>query len=123
MRCADLTGTWSKLCEWLDARNVLVLPRLTGDGLTVRLDGDLDADRAATPAEVDRIIERLRQVIDRFAVPAVYVGQVCGEPDGDLSGVTVRVMAAGILHELTLDATWHAEDLFDLEQSLVPSVG
>jgi hypothetical protein len=123
MRCADLTGTWSELRGWLAARNVLVLPRLTGDWPTVRLDDDLPPERAATAAEVDTVVDRLRQVIDRFAVPAVYVGQVPGEPAAEPSGVTIRVMAGGILHELTLSAARYARFDLDLEQSLIPAVG
>lgn len=123
MRCVDLTGTWSELREWFDAKDVLVLPRLTGDGPAVRLDGDLDPDQPATPDEVARVVERLRQVVARFAVPVVYVGQVRGEPDGPASRVTVRVMAGGILHELTLAAAWHSECPFDTEQSHVSTAG
>ncbi len=37
----------------------------------------------------------------------------------DASGVTVRVLAGGSLHELTLAAAWPAEYPFDLEQSAV----
>jgi hypothetical protein len=123
MRCADLTGTWAELRTWLEARNVLVLPRLTGDWPMVRLDGDLAPDRPATATEVASVLERLRQVIDRFAVPAVYVGQAYGETTADPSGVTIRVMAGGILHELTLSAAWYAGFDVDLEQSLMPAAG
>jgi hypothetical protein len=123
MRCADLTGTWRDLRDWLDARDVLVLPRLTGDWPMVRLDDDLAPDRPATVAEVAMVVDRLRQVIDRFAVPAVYVGQVYGDPAPELGGVTIRVMAGGILHELALSAAWQVGHLLDLEQSLLPAVG
>jgi hypothetical protein len=123
MRCTDLTGTWSELRAWLEARNVLVLPRLTGEWPMVRLDDDLAPDRPATTAEVTTVVERLRQVVDRFAVPAVYVGQVHGEPTTEPSGVTIRVMAGGIVHELTLSAAWSAGFDLDLEQSLMPAVG
>ncbi|HKT05635.1 MAG TPA: hypothetical protein VJT31_39485 [Rugosimonospora sp.] len=123
MRCADLTGTWSELRAWFDARNVLVLPRLTGNWPVVQLDGDLAPDRPATGAEVASVVERLRQVVDRFAVPAVYVGTVAGESGAELSGVTIRVMAGGILHELTLTAAWYAGYDIDVEQVLVPVGG
>jgi hypothetical protein len=123
MRCADLTGTWSELREWLAARNVLVLPRLTGEWPMVRLDDDLPRDRPATAAEVALVVDRLRQVIDRFAVPAVYVGQVPGEPALEPSGVTIRVMAGGIVHELTLSAARYAGFELGLEQSLMPAAG
>ncbi len=36
MRCVGLTGTWNGLRDWCDAHDVLVLPRLTGDGQTAR---------------------------------------------------------------------------------------
>jgi hypothetical protein len=104
MRCRDLAGTWDELRAWLQAADVLVLPRLTGVDPGVRLDCDLPAERPATPGEVAIATGRLRAIVERFEVPAVYVGQVRAESSGELASVTVRVMAGGILHELTLAA-------------------
>jgi hypothetical protein len=116
MRCRDLTGTWHELHEWFMANNVLVLPRLTGTGPTVRLDGDLAPDRPATAAEIAIVTERVRQIVERFAIPAVYVGKVADDLSGDASTVTVRVMAGGVLHELTLTSLWYVGQDFDLDR-------
>lgn len=117
MRCLDLTGTWTDLQSWFEARDVLVLPRLTGLDPGVRLDCDLSPDRPTTEAEAAGILERLRQVVVRYQVPAVYVGQVRAESTGDLASVTIRVMAGGILHELTLAAAWYVGQHIDYERS------
>jgi hypothetical protein len=118
MRCADLPGTWVSLRGWLDDTGVLILPRLERDGPTVRLDADVDQSRPAAQAELDRVICLLKAVIERFGVPAVYVGQTAWDPaddafepgvhPGSMAIITIRVMAGGILHELTLVAAWYA---------------
>jgi hypothetical protein len=115
MRCADLAGTWTELLEWFGQRGVLVLPQLTADTLLVRLDADIDQKRTATPEEVARAADRLRAVIDHFGVQAVYVqqtpspspGRVCPEP----AVITARVVAGGVVHELTLFAAWYYDYL------------
>jgi len=115
MRCADLADTWTGLLEWFDQRGVLVLPPLTAETLLVRLDADVDQKRTATPAEVGRAADRLRAVIEHFGVRAVYVqqtpspspGRVCPEP----AVITMRVVAGGVVHELTLFAAWYYDYL------------
>jgi hypothetical protein len=107
MRCGDLAGTWTGLRDWLTAREVLVLPRLEYAGPTSRLDADVDPTRPATPAEVDAAVARLRELVRRFDVRAVYVGYA-GDDAGELAAVTVRAMAGGVVHELTLVAASYA---------------
>jgi hypothetical protein len=122
MRCPDLAGTWTALLSWFDEQEVLVLPRLTGIGPTVRLDADLSADRPATAAEVAVAADRLRRVVDCFGLPAVYVGQVHAGPAQELASVTVRAVAGGIVHELTLVAAWYVVESVDIDRSLSPAV-
>lgn len=115
MRCADLAETWNGLLTWFDQRGVLVLPQLSADTLLVRLDADVDQKRTATPEEVARAADRLRAVIDHFGVRAVYVqqtpspspGRACAEP----AVITARVVAGGVVHELTLFAAWYYDYL------------
>ena len=115
MRCADLAETWTELLAWFDQRGVLVLPQLSADTLLVRLDADVDQKRTATPEEVTRAADRLRAVIEHFGVRAVYVqqtpspspGRVCPEP----AVITMRVVAGGVVHELTLFAAWYYDYL------------
>lgn len=102
MRCADLTRTWMELSAWLDRNGVLVLPPLRADGPLVRLDAD------AADGDLDRQLDRLRTVITHFGVRAVYVTR-----DEQLSAVTIRVVADGVVHELMLVAGWYAEFLDD----------
>src|SRR5262245_27655282 len=119
MRCTDLAQTWAELRGWFDRRGVLVLPPLTTSGPLVQLDSDVDQSRAADPAELERATGRLRAVVERFEVRAVYVHQIGGEPilvpggeraiRGEPSIVTVRVVAGGVVHELVLFANWYAE--------------
>jgi hypothetical protein len=130
MRCADVTGTWAAVRSWFDERGVLVLPRLTGVGPTVRLDGDLavesaselDFDRPATAAELALAVGRLQRVVERFGLPVVYVGQVRVGPDRDPASVTIRAVAGGIVHELTLVASWYAAEYIDIDRSISPLV-
>jgi hypothetical protein len=117
MRCTDLTRTWTELRTWFEGQDVLVLPRLTGLDPGVRLDCDLSPDRPTTEAEAANVLYRLRQVIERYHVPAVYVGQVHAESTGDLASVTVRVMAGGILHELALTAAWYLGQHSEFDRS------
>jgi hypothetical protein len=115
----DLAQTWSELRGWFDAHGVLVLPRLTTSGPLVKLDADVDQMRAASETDLSRATGRLRALVERFDVRAVYVHQIGGEPIsvpggdravcGEPSIVTVRVMAGGVVHELTLFAAWYAE--------------
>jgi hypothetical protein len=121
MRCADLVGTWEGLLCWFDDRRVLVLPRLTGVGATVRLDGDIGCERPAEPAEVALVLDRLRGVVERFGIPAVYVGQVRVGAAGRLASVTVRAPAGGVIHELTLAAAWYGAQDIDLDRAVFPS--
>lgn len=122
MRCGDLDETWTDLVGWLDAAGVLQLPPLEGAALTVRLDADIDPSRPATAEETRRALQRVQAVIERFAVPVVYVSRGIWDRSDEwrLSGdrpvprdgptsVTVRVVAGGVLHELPLVAAWYAE--------------
>jgi hypothetical protein len=117
MRCVDLPDTWTKLAGWFDQHGILVLPQLCADGPVVRLDADVDQGRTARPADLERVVSRLCAVVERFGARAVYVHRVGGEPaaedeERELSIVTVRVMAGGVVHELMLFAGWYA-DLLD----------
>jgi len=105
MRCDDLARAWSDLHDWFAQADVLVLPRLEYAGPTARLDADLDPTRPATPAEVTATVDQLRELVRRFEVRAVYVGHAA--PDA----VTVRVVAGGVVHELTLVAASHPTQL------------
>lgn len=107
MRCDDLTGTWSGLRAWLASADVLVLPRLEYAGPTARLDAEVDPTRPATPAEVDATVATLRELVRRFDVRAVYVGYA-GDAADVPAAVTVRVVAGGVVHELTLVAAGYA---------------
>lgn len=105
MRCANLIDTWTDLADWLDQRDVLVLPPLAADLPLARLDtGCADAVAA---------VGRLRRLIEHFAVRAVYVhivdGARAGTRDPEPVVVTVRALAAGAVHELKLFADWYVE--------------
>jgi hypothetical protein len=118
IQCADLGDTWGSLRGWLDEAGVLILPRLERDGPAVRLDADADRSRPATAADLDRVIGLLKAVIARFGVRAAYVAETAwdqhddaigpGARPGSLAIVTIRVVAGGVVHELTLAATWYA---------------
>jgi hypothetical protein len=103
MRCSDVHETWAGLHDWLDQAGVFVLPPLRGVQAGVRLDADLTGrghpetsrDR---PEDLAVALDRVRALVTRFAVQAVYVGR------GDHS-VTLRFVVDGIIHELTLQAT------------------
>ncbi|OLE29442.1 MAG: hypothetical protein AUG44_04025 [Actinobacteria bacterium 13_1_20CM_3_71_11] len=101
MRCGDLGRAWTDLRDWFAEVDVLVLPRLEYAGPTARLDADLDPTRPATPTEVAATVAQVRELVRRFDVRAVYVGHAA--PDA----VTVRVVAGGVVHELTLVAAGH----------------
>jgi hypothetical protein len=108
MRCANLTRTWTDLECWFHGRDVLVLPALVANLPLVRLDSDC--------ADADVALTRLRQLIDHFAVRAVYVERIVSNPDGDSVNcepavLTLRVLAAGAVHELKLFAAWYVEML------------
>lgn len=127
MRCANLVETWDGLRSWLDQHSVLVLPCLHSPWPMARLDADTDQTKAACPEELARVVNRLHAVIERFDVRAVYVQHLLGERDhdtnvdadgipgtrdgGDLGIVTVRAVAGGVVHELTLFAAWYADYL------------
>jgi hypothetical protein len=61
-------------------------------------------------------------VVEKFDLPVVYVGQVCIGVDRDPASVTIRAVAAGIVHELTLVASWYAAEDIDIDRSLSPAV-
>jgi hypothetical protein len=106
MRCTDVHATWTELSAWLDRAGVLVLPPLRGVHAGVRLDADLPAD-TARPEDLAVVLDRVRALVTRFAVQAVYVGR------GDHS-VTLRFVVDGIVHELALQtdsATAHPEEV------------
>lgn len=111
MRCVDLARTWTDLRHWLDESDIMVLPPLTADGPLVRLD-DAAAVEPVCPADPADAVRRLQRVIERFAVTAVYVGQKSWArtpvpAPGELTSVEVRVLAAGVIHELQLVAAWY----------------
>lgn len=118
MRCADLARTWTDLCSWFDRNGVLVMPQLHADRPLVRLDGDVDPAATADPAELARVVERLRTLVRHFEVRAVYVQHTGGELAAcaesgsriraEQAVVTIRVMAGGVVHELSLFAEWYA---------------
>ena len=133
MRCSDLARTWTELADWFDRENVLVLPAFRGGEPLARLDDDLDTSRDATPAEIAHVLGRLRAVVERFAIKAVYVRQTTWDADADwvagtglshtalplrngsgpahpgpLTRITVRVLAGGVIHEVLLVAGWYA---------------
>jgi hypothetical protein len=107
MRCEDLAGTWRGLRGWLAAADVLVLPRLEYAGPSARLDAEVDPTRPASRAEVEATVATLRDLVRRFDVRAVYVGYA-GDPTDAPAAVTLRVMAGGVVHELTLVAAGYA---------------
>jgi hypothetical protein len=113
MRCADLTTTSQELMSWLEARDVLVLPPLVSHGPLVRLDADVDAIGGTAVA-----LDRLRRLVEHFDVRAVYVDRLTAPPCAgavpDLAVLTVRVLVAGVVHELRLFANWYVE-LLDSE--------
>src|SRR5215213_1036896 len=104
MRCPDLAATWTDLTGWFDRRGILVLPQVCTGPLVVQLDADTDQGGTASAAELDRVTGRLRAVVERFGVRAVYVHQAGGIPGDELrqgpGSVTVRVVAGGVVHEL-----------------------
>jgi hypothetical protein len=113
MRCVDLAQTWTELHGWLDRAGIMVLPPLVADGPLVRLD-DAAAVEPVCPRDPTAAIRRLQSVIELFAVPAVYVGQRSwartpgGTPEpAELTSLTVRVLAVGVIHELRLVAAWY----------------
>jgi hypothetical protein len=133
MRCTDLGRTWNELADWLDRSDVLVLPVFRGGEPIARLDDDLDRSRDATAAEIDQVLGRLRAVIGRFGIRAVYVRQTTWDADtdwaagaglshaplplgsgaapassGPLTRVTLRVLAGGVVHEVPMVAGWYA---------------
>lgn len=118
MRCPDLAATWADLADWFDRHGILVLPPLSAGPLVVRLDADVDQHGTASPADLDRVIDRLRSVVEQFCVRAVYVRQNGGVPgDGLRSGpgeITVLVVAGGVVHELNLFASWYIEFLDEI---------
>lgn len=112
MRCANLTATWAELTGWLERRNVLVLPPLTANLPLVRLAADLSG--TGDIAEVECAIDRLHRLIDHFDVQAVYVERTEGTQteigdNAEPAILTIRILAAGAVHELKLFATWYAE--------------
>jgi hypothetical protein len=112
MRCANLTDTWAALRDWLDLRNVMVLPPLSANLPLARL----DADCTGGPGDLDRMVECLHALIEHFGIRAVYVGRVDiirtnGGPDPELAVLTVRAPAGGVVHELKLYASWYVEFL------------
>jgi hypothetical protein len=82
----------------------------------VRLDGDIGCELPAQDVEVALVLDRLRAVVDRFGIPAVYVGQVRAGASGELASVTVRAPAGGVVHELALTATWYGRQDIDLDR-------
>jgi hypothetical protein len=106
MRCADLSQTWTELSSWFDRNGVLVLPPLSTDGPSVRLDADADPSRNADPVELERQLGRLRTLIEHFGVRAVYVSR-----DEQAGLLTIQVMAGGVVHQLMLVADWYADFL------------
>jgi hypothetical protein len=108
MRCADLTAIWADLADWLERRDVIVLPPLVAHLPMVRLDANTGAAADATAVATGR----LRQLIDHFGVRAVYVERCDALPmerDAvpELAALTVRVLIAGAVHELRLYASWY----------------
>lgn len=109
MRCAKLPETWADLECWFAKRDVLVLPALVANLPMVRLDADCD--------DLDVALTRLRRLIDHFDARAVYVERILSNPDGEdvnrePAVLTLRVLAAGAVHELKLFAAWYV-DLLD----------
>lgn len=112
MRCANLTATWADLTDWLDRRDVMVLPPLTTDLPLVRLAADLPG--TGDIADLECAIDRLHRLIDHFGVRAIYVDQTNGVPTEiddttEPAILTIRMLAAGVVHELKLFAGWYAE--------------
>jgi hypothetical protein len=105
MRCADLNETWNGLRAWLDATGVLVLPPLEGARPSVRLDADVHSGECATHNEMARVLDRLRALVHRFDVRAVYAGRT--HQAHVLTSVTVRIFAGGVVHELSLVSAGH----------------
>jgi hypothetical protein len=118
MRCPDLAATWADLTDWFDRHGILVLPQVSAGPLVVRLDADVDQNATAGPAELDRVTGRLRAVIEQFGVRTVYVRRVGGVPGDEMrhgpGEVTVRVVAGGVVHELSLSASWYVEFLDEI---------
>ncbi len=106
MRCANLVDTWAALRRRLEQRDVLILPALSANLPLVRLDGD----EAHDPDGLDRVLDRMHLLIERFGVRAVYVERIGGGPD-DLAVLTVRILAGGVVHELKLFAAWYVDFL------------
>jgi hypothetical protein len=119
MRCTNLGETWQDLRCWLDARQVLILPPLAANLPLARL--DFDSDGSGEADDVARVVGRLRTLIEHFDVRAVYVNPVYVEKvpnmvhrtdaETELAVVTIRVLAAGAVHELKVFASWYLEFL------------
>lgn len=112
MRCANLDDTWINLTAWFDAHRILVLPPLQATGVPLaRLDADAGEDRVASEPELDRVLGRLRALVECFDIRAVYVDQErdrSGRHDQQLGVVTLCVVAGGVVHELRLFAASYA---------------
>ncbi|HEX3787386.1 MAG TPA: hypothetical protein VHW44_05955 [Pseudonocardiaceae bacterium] len=125
MRCPDLADTWADLRRWLDQQRVLVLPPLTANLPLTRLDAD--TARSADGSDPERVVNRLRTLITHFDVRAIYVaeehgGPEIGRPQQELAALTIRVLAGGVVHELTLLASWYDEFLkLSVEAEFVPA--
>jgi hypothetical protein len=112
MRCANLGTTWTELSCWLELRDVLVLPPLVANMPLARL--DTGSDGSGDTSDVARAVARLHTLIEHFDVRAVYVERIDGLPAEtgavpDIAVLTVRVLAAGAVHELKLFATWYLD--------------
>ena len=112
MRCANLGTTWTDLACWLELHDVLLLPPLVANMPLARL--DTGSDGSGDTNDVARAVGRLRMLIEHFDVRAVYVERIDGLPAEtgalpDIAVLTVRVLAAGAIHELKLFATWYVE--------------
>jgi hypothetical protein len=111
MRCANLGATWTELACWLELHDVLVLPALVANLPLARLDAG--SDGSGDTDDVGRAVDRLRRLIEHFDVRAVYVERIESPPETaalpDIAVLTVRVLTAGVVHELKLFATWYLE--------------
>jgi hypothetical protein len=83
MRCAELDNTWGELESWFVRTGVLVLPIFRGSGPLVRFDDDLAPSREATDHEMGLVVARLRSVVERFDLRAVYVHRTTWDADND----------------------------------------
>jgi hypothetical protein len=116
MRCADLDTTWAEIRTWLDQRNILVLPALETVGPLVRLDADpvhvrpgrRDERIPGPPLGQSSSVDRLKAVINHFNVQAVYIQQHGVAP---AEAISIRIVAAGVVHELQLFSSSYADSL------------